>query len=51
MTKQQAYQAGLVDTVQGREPLNAVLIAAGQPELLSWYIRGQLAANKLLVEK
>lgn len=51
MTKREAYQAGLVDTVQGREPLNAVLIAAGQSELLEWYIRGQLSANKLLVEK
>lgn len=51
MTTRQAYQAGLLDTVRGREPLSAVFIAAGQPELLAWYIRGQLAANKLLVEK
>lgn len=45
-----AYQHGLLDTVQEREPLNAVLIAAGQSELLAWYIRGQLSASKLLVE-
>ena len=47
MTNEQAYQAGLLDSVQEREPLAYVLKAAEETHLIADYLRGWIVGQRL----